>query len=85
MQSISVKNLSSKVVSLIVDDNLIFSDVLPESYTFFCPTEFGSAHLIVLNDREKAIHDLWVSIAPDSRNILYIFDTSCCFVTLSHF
>lgn len=85
MQSVSVKNLSEKAVSIVLDDERIFSDILPEASTFFCPTRVGSANIVVLDSREKPLHDLWVSIAPESRNILYIFDHKAVFVTLSHF
>ncbi len=83
MQSVAVKNLSKKIVSIVLDDDRIFSDILPNSSTFFCPAETGSANIVILDNREKPIHDLWVSVASESRNILYIFDQKAIFVTLA--
>ena len=76
MQSFfAVKNETSfPVISVFIDEKRIFSDILKGEMSKYAPIEYGSAVLCVYNNFEKLILDKWISIAPNKRLVLSIYD-----------
>lgn len=78
---LSVVNLSKIAVSVYIDDDT-FSFLLPGDKTICKSISAGSISLKVLNSRDKIILDSWLSIKPETRHILEIFDTKFSFKSI---
>ena len=75
---ICAKNLSSyPVISVFINDILYFPDLLTESA--YKPVPSGSAQVIVLNNRNKPIFDIYLPIRSKRRYNLEIYSENCIF------
>ncbi len=77
MSCVSVKNNCPFTVSVYIDEVPFFTDVLPDCRTHFKSLDFGSASIVVLNNREKVIFDLWLSVQKNARHTLEISKSGC--------
>ena len=75
----SIKNNSNIPISVLIDDEYFFPEILPGETTFCKKVSCGSFRLTVLNNRSRVIYDLWLSAYGGSRHTLTINCTSCIF------
>ena len=73
---ISVINKSSGVLTVIVDDEIFFSEILPNTQTKPKKVLYASIRVIIKNSREKQVFDLWLPIKKETSHTLVIWDTS---------
>lgn len=73
---LSVLNKSSDVISVIADDDVIFSEILPGVKTKPKRVLYASTRIIIKNSREKLIFDLYLPIKKETSHTLTIWDTS---------
>ena len=76
---ISVKNSATLPIWVYADDVLLLSDFLQNRQSLCLTLPAGSSRITVFNVQGKLLFDIWVSIAPDSRHLLEIFDTEFVF------
>ena len=80
---LSIKNSSNIPVSVYIDDEP-FSFLLPKQKSICKSISSGSTWLKVLDGHEKIVFDLWLSVIPQSRHLLEIFDTDYTFKSFPH-
>ena len=73
---LSVLNKSSDVFKVIVDDEVIFSEILPQAKTKPRQVFYASIRVVIKNSREKPIFDLWLPIKKETSHTLTVWDTS---------
>ena len=73
---ISVLNKSSGVLQVIIDDETVFHDIIPDTETKQKKVLYASIRVIVKNGREKPILDLWLPIKKETSHTLTVWDTS---------
>lgn len=73
---LSVLNKSSHVLCVISDDEIIFSEVLPNTQTKPKRIMYASIRVVIKNSHEKPIFDLWLPIKKETSHTLTIKDTS---------
>ena len=73
---ISVLNKSSQVLQVIIDDEILFPEILPGEKTKPKKVLYASVRVIVKNSREKPIFDLWLPIKKETSHTLILWDTS---------
>lgn len=77
---ISVLNKSTDVLCVIVDNEIIFSDILPNTKTRPKRIIYASIRVVIKNSREKPIFDLLLPIKKETSHTLTIRDTSFDFI-----
>jgi len=76
---LSVINESTcPVISVLINDVTFFKDVLLESAWKYCPA--GSSNILVLDNREKTLFDLYIAINPRRRYILRVLTDECILI-----
>ena len=76
---ICVKNFSSyPAISVYINDRLYFPDLLTESA--YKQVSYGSAQVIVLNNRNKIIFDIYLPVHSKWRYVLEIYQNSYNFI-----
>ena len=73
---LSVFNKSSHVLYVISDDEIIFSEVLPNTITKPKRITYASIRVIIKSSRGMPIFDLWLPIKKETSHTLTIRDTS---------
>ncbi len=73
---LSVLNKSSGVLSVVVDGEVIFPEILPNTKTRPKRVTYASIRVVIKNSREKPIFDLYLPIKKETSHTLTIGDTS---------
>ncbi len=79
----SVINSSSRTISVHIDDEP-FSFLLPRQRSKCKYINAGSIAIKIFDSREKLIFDSWLSIMPENRHLLEVFDTDFNFKSVPH-
>ena len=77
---LSVLNKSTGVLSVAVDDDIVFPEVLPNAKTRPKIVIYASIRVTIKNSREKPVFDLWLPIKKETSHTLTIRDTSFDFI-----
>ena len=73
---LSVFNESTcPAITVLVNDVLFFKDIIYKTSYKLCPT--GSVQIIILNNREKILYDLYIGINPKTKYILKVHTGEC--------
>ena len=73
---LSVFNKSSDVLCVILDNEIFFTDILPNTRTKPKRVMFASIRVVIKNSREKPVFDLLLPIKKETSHTLTILDTS---------
>ena len=71
--TISVVNNGRQVISILVDDEMLFCDILPGESTRKKPILSGTRRAIILNSREIISADVWFSVQKNVHTTLKIY------------
>ncbi|MBO5060200.1 MAG: hypothetical protein J6C82_04730 [Clostridia bacterium] len=78
--ALSIINYSSVPVSVYIDDEPLFTDILGGTETRFKNVDIGSAAVCAFNNRKKKLFDLWLPFSPKRRHVLEIYNNFCIFI-----
>jgi len=72
---LSVENAGSfSSISVLIDEELKFKDILRGNITDFIPIESGSANIEVINHLGKSVFDVWLAFKPNEKHRIIIYD-----------
>ena len=76
---ISVINESAcPAITVLFDDVILFKDILHISAEK--PYPAGSVQVVVLDNRQRTLHDLYLGLSPGKRYILKVHTKDCIFI-----
>lgn len=75
MGTISVVNNSRRAISVHIDGEALFFDILPGEHTKRKPVPPGTRNVQILNSREKILADIRISVAKNIPVVLKITGT----------
>ena len=65
-------------ISVLFDDIILFKDILHTSAKK--PYPAGSVQVIVLDNRQRTMHDLYIGLSPDKSYILKVHTKDCILI-----